>query len=311
MQLCSIFVACFVALPAVCSYSCTVALNCIEAVVSHSSFAPCPFLVACHCSLCFCARAVLGRLLHSHSEALWFPCGCFLLVCRGYDEYGAQADPYRAHDPYARAAPASAPYGTAQAPYSTAADPSAAAAAAASAQGLSVAAQQPQMMYILQDGVLKPLAVTYQQAVPAAAPGAAAAQVVPGIAGYAAAPAAAAAPTSTGGTTVLYQQAGAAGGATYAYAAPAQPAAAGAPADAAGAAPSWMGAVQQLMAGQVAASSAPLTVGAYPGAAATYTTGVSVVRFRRCCKSTEKSICCFASLLNSRRATCWVVVVCG
>jgi hypothetical protein len=46
---------------------------------------------------------------------------------------------------------------------------------------------------------------------------------------------------------------------------------------AAGGAPSWMGAVQQLMAGGVAASSAPLTVGAYPAgaAAATYTTGVS------------------------------------
>ncbi|WIA11677.1 hypothetical protein OEZ85_011775 [Tetradesmus obliquus] len=195
---------------------------------------------------------------------------------RGYDDYGAPPDPYRPHDPYARAAPAAAPYATAQAPYSTAADPSAAAAAAASAQGMAVAAQQPQMMYILQDGVLKPLAVTYQQAVPAAAPGAAAAQVMPGLAGYAAAPAAAA-PTSTGGTTVLYQQAGAAGGATYAYAAPAQqPGAPAAGADASGAAPSWMGAVQQLMAGQVAASSAPLTVGAYPGAAAaTYTTAAA------------------------------------
>jgi hypothetical protein len=38
-----------------------------------------------------------------------------------------------------------------------------------------------------------------------------------------------------------------------------------------------MGAVQQLVAGGVAASSAPLTVGTYPAgtAAATYTTGVS------------------------------------
>ncbi|KAF6256728.1 hypothetical protein COO60DRAFT_1702205 [Scenedesmus sp. NREL 46B-D3] len=195
---------------------------------------------------------------------------------RGYDDYAAPPDPYRAHDPYARAAPAAAPYATAQAPYSTAADPAAAAAAAAaaSAQALSAAAQQPQMMYILQDGVLKPLAVTYQQAVPGAMPGSS--NVVPGIAGYAPTPAAAAAPTSTGGTTVLYQQAGTAAGATYAYAAPAQQAGGVASADASGgAAPSWMGAVQQLMAGQVAASSAPLAVGAYPAGApaATYSTG--------------------------------------
>jgi hypothetical protein len=54
-----------------------------------------------------------------------------------------------------------------------------------------------------------------------------------------------------------------------------------------------MGAVQQLMAGQVAASSAPLTVGAYPAGAtaATYTTGVSRVR-GVCCRNNEQLDAC-------------------
>jgi hypothetical protein len=128
------------------------------------------------------------------------------------------------------------------------------------------------MMYILQDGVLKPL-VMYQQGATTAAGAAPAASAygtataAPAVAqttvlqtGYAAAPAASygtaapAQPTSTGATG-MYQQAAATGATQYTYAVPST--------DASGQ-QTW--AVQQL-GGQVAATSAPLATA--PG---TYTT---------------------------------------
>lgn len=195
-----------------------------------------------------------------------------------HTRYDECADPYRAHDPYRAAAPAAAyaapAAGTAAyaapAAYGAATDQTAAAAAAAGGQ---------QLMYILQDGVLKPLTVMYQQQGAAAAP-----QVVPGYgttsgaqAAYTTATTSTAAPTSAGGTAaVLYQQPAAA---TYTYAAAptAAPASAGTGTDAAGTAAAsaggWVGAVQQLV-GQVATSSAPLTVGSYPAAATVSLTGL-------------------------------------
>lgn len=184
-----------------------------------------------------------------------------VLLTPRYEDYGAAAAAapygYAAAAPAAPAYPAPAPaasaYAAPAAGYAAAApDPNAAALAAAAAGG--------QQMYILQDGVLKPLTVMYQQpaAAPAAPPaGAAAGQALQGLAGYGAPPAqpaygapaaavAPAAPSSTGapGGAVLYQQPGGA----YTYAA--APAADAAAAQATVAAGGWVGAVQQLATSQ-------------------------------------------------------------
>lgn len=222
-----------------------------------------------------------------------------LFYARRYDGYAPPAA-YQAADPYrAPSQGATAPYTTPAAPAAAAATYQAADTAAAAAAPAAAGGQQ--MMYILQDGVLKPLTVMYQQgattaagAAPAAAgygtataagystttaAGYGTATATPAVAqtavlqtGYAAAPAASygtaapAQPSSTGATG-MYQQAAATGATQYTYAVPST--------DASGQ-QTW--AVQQLGGQVAAATSAPLAT-----APATYTTaagyGVSAGAF--------------------------------
>jgi hypothetical protein len=141
------------------------------------------------------------------------------------------------------------------------------------------------MMYILQDGVLKPLTVMYQQGATAATPTAtygtatapqAVAQTTVLPAGYAAAPAATygtaqqAAPASTGAAgATMYQQAATTAGTQYTYAVPSGDVSSQ---------QTWT--VQQLGGQVAAATSAPLAA-----APATYTTATGYGVSEKCAAS--------------------------